>query len=80
MIDETEAMYRRLSERAMDKRQKKSNYKKPRGQRRFTPDQVRDIRKFKAEGVRNCNLATLYGCDWNTIWSIVKGRSYKDVE
>jgi len=47
--------------------------------RRFTPDQVREIRAAIDRGVRVATLAAVHGVSWQPIWMIGKRRSYGDV-
>lgn len=44
----------------------------------FTMKQVREIRARNLEGETGASLAREYGVDYNTIWRIVKGISYKE--
>lgn len=48
--------------------------------RRFTPEQVRAMRKQFKNGVKQSELARAYGVPQPTISHIVRGKTYQDVK
>lgn len=53
--------------------------RKPRYDRRFTPDQVREIRTLAKSGKGYAEIAPLFGVSIAAICYIAKRKSYKDV-
>lgn len=47
---------------------------------KLTWKEVRDIRKHSKEGVSSVDLAKMYGVHYNTIYSVVKLKSWMEVE
>jgi DNA invertase Pin-like site-specific DNA recombinase len=47
--------------------------------RRFTPDQVRDIRRKRSDGIKAKHLAAQYGCSVHHIYKIAHRHCYQDV-
>ena len=50
---------------------------KPGREGRFTPDEVRQIRKMREDGHTYRQIQDHFGCGTNPIYLILKGRSYK---
>lgn len=48
--------------------------------RKLSDDDVRDIRRRWAEGTPQARLAEEYEVSGTSIWSVVHGRTYKDIE
>jgi len=46
---------------------------------RFTPDQVREMRRLREGGKSLNSLAELFGAARSTVASIVQGKKYRDV-
>jgi hypothetical protein len=56
------------------------NGSRPRGDRRFTPDEVREIRRQAKAGKSHRQLAQEHGVAKSSIAAIVRGQNYADVK
>ena len=48
--------------------------------RRFSPSDVRKIRRLREKGVPVREMAELFGCELATIYNIIRGKTYSHVK
>ena len=48
--------------------------------RRFTDDEVRKMRRLREEGLSFSQICNRFGSSLNSVYDIIKGKTYKDVE
>lgn len=56
---------------------REKGYRSP--NRGFTDDEVRQIRKLKADGMSGLKIAAIFGCHSSPIYTLLKGIFYSDV-